>query len=408
MDIRNLTSVKLSSLKLFRFRVPREYRGGHNIELIRSGEHYFRTCEKIIDEAEKYIHFQTYIVDDDKTGRQIIDALVRAAKRGVRVYFLLDAYGGRSFSKNMIKKVEDAGILFRKFSPVFITKGFHLSLRLHHKILLADGLVSVIGGMNIANRYRGTPAKKEWLDFAVLIKGPELVQILSILKKLWNKTFLSAHEKSREVIHSPSLYREDVSIRVLQNNWYRNKIEILKSYRQAIRRSKNHMIIFASYFFPGRYERKLLREAGRRGVDIKIVLSAVSDTWLFDRANIFLYHSMLKNGIRVFEYLPSVLHAKVFTVDGVWSTIGSYNLNHLSDYGSVETNVDILDVAFTEYFDHLLTDIIENDCRELTMTEYTRRKNWHNMTLGWIAYQLMRFMMRIMFLRTSKKYRQMT
>jgi len=403
MDLKDLKPAKL-----LKFRIPPGYRKGHHIELLRSGQQYFEVCEKIIDEAEKYIHFQTYIIDDDETGRKFVNALIRAAKRGVRVYFLLDGYGGRSFSKSLIKKIEDAGILFRKFSPVFITKGFHLSLRLHHKVLLADGIVTVIGGINVANRYRGTSRIKEWLDFAILIKGPEVAHTLTILKNLWNKTFISKKERSKEIVHTPIIFEDNVQVKVLQNNWYRNKIEILKSYRSALRHSKDHMIIFASYFLPGRHERNLLKDASKRGVDIKIVLSAVSDTWLFNRATIFLYDFILSNNIRIFEYLPSVLHAKVVTVDGVWSSIGSYNLNHLSDYGSIETNADILDVAFSEYFEHILLDIIEKDCRELTSSEYAKRKTLLSRLIGWTSYQIIRFLMRMMFIMTTKKSRPMT
>ena len=91
--------------------------------------------EDKVDEAKNFIHFQTYIVDDDDTGRRMINALCSAAKRGVRVYLLLDAFGGGSFSRDMITEMEEAGVLFRKFSPVLISKGFQLSLRLHHKVL---------------------------------------------------------------------------------------------------------------------------------------------------------------------------------------------------------------------------------------------------------------------------------
>src|SRR5450759_4303146 len=147
-----------------------DYRGGHSIELLRSGENFFAASEKVIDEAKQYIHFQTYIVDDDETGRRIINALIRASKRGIRVYFLLDAYGGSSFPKDLINKIEEAGVFFRMFSPGLITKGFQLSLRLHHKVLLADGDTAIIGGMNIADRYRGKDGLKAWLDFAILIK----------------------------------------------------------------------------------------------------------------------------------------------------------------------------------------------------------------------------------------------
>lgn len=380
-----------------------DYRGGHSIELLRSGENFFAASEKVIDEAKQYIHFQTYIVDDDETGRRIINALIRASKRGIRVYFLLDAYGGSSFSKDLIHKIEEAGVLFRMFSPGLITKGFQLSLRLHHKVLLADGDTAIIGGMNIADRYRGNDGLKAWLDFAILIKGPECSHVLFILKSLWNKAFISKKERSRETIHHPVLYIEDVKLKVTQNNWYRNKIEILKSYRSALKHAQNHMTIFASYFLPGRSERRLLRNASRRGVDIKIVLSAESDAPVFKRATNFLYDFILRNNITIYEYLPSNLHAKVATVDGNWSTIGSYNMNHLSDYGSIEMNADILDTRFAEMFEEILLGIIEKDCRQVTPEEYIHRKTWLFQLTGWFLYQIIRIMMRLMFLLSAKK-----
>ena len=195
--------------------------------------------------------------------------------------------GGGSFSKELIARVEEAGVLFRKFSPGLITRDFQLSLRLHHKVLLVDGEVAIIGGMNVADRYRGTPTDKEWLDFAILVRGPECAPILLILKRLWNKAFIKKKERSREIVHFPEYFPEDVRVKVIHNNWYRNKIEILKSYRFALKYSEERMIIFASYFLPGRNERKLMRLASKRGVDIKIVLSAVSDARIFKRATFF-------------------------------------------------------------------------------------------------------------------------
>jgi len=380
-----------------------EYRNGHYVELLQSGKSYFDTCEKVIDEANYYIHFQTYIIDDDETGRQIVSALIRAAKRGVTVYLLLDAFGGSTFTKEMINDVEEAGIQFRKFSPRFITKGFQLSLRLHHKVLLADGEVAIIGGMNVANRYHGTPDKEEWLDFAILIKGPELAHVLFILKRLWNRAFIYKKDRAKETIHNPAYYDEDVKLKVLQNNWYRNKIEILKSYRSALKHAQNRMIIMASYFLPGRNERKLLRNASRRGVYIQIVLASESDAPVFKRATGFLYDFILRNNIKIFEYLPSNLHAKVATVDGNWSTIGSYNLNHLSDYGSIEMNADILDTRFAAQFEENLTTIIKKDCRQVTFEEYYHRKTWLTQFLGWFSYQMIRIMMRLMFSLIAKK-----
>jgi len=380
-----------------------DYRSGHSIKLLRSGKNFFDVCERTIDEAQNYIYFQTYIVDDDETGRQITDALIRAAGRGVKVYFLLDAFGGGAFSKELITRVEEAGIYFRKFSPGLITKGFQLSLRLHHKVLLTDGEIAIIGGMNVANRYHGTPDFKEWLDFAILIKGPECAHVLFILKRLWNRTFISKKDRAHETVQHPVYYDDDVKLKVLQNNWYRNKIEILKSYRSAFKHAQVRMIMMAGYFLPGRNERKLLRNASRRGVDIKIVLSAESDTPVFKRATNFLYDFILRNNIKIYEYLPSNMHAKVATVDGNWCTIGSYNLNHLSDYGSVEMNVDILDTRFSGQFEEILLDIIEKDCRQVTFEEYAHRKTILSQLLGWMSYQMIRLLMRLMFSLIAKR-----
>jgi len=393
---------EINLFKLMKIPSRHQFKSGHVVELLRSGNSYFAACEEAIDNAKRFIHFQTYIVDNDETGQRFVYALKRAAGRGVRVYFLLDGYGGSSFPVSLEEKIEKAGIIFRRFSPGLVTRDFQLSLRLHHKVLLVDGEHAIIGGMNIADRYHGKRGIKEWLDFAVSIKGPECIHVLFILKNLWNKAFLKKNERSRETIHNPLYHEENVRIKVLQNNWYRNKIEILKSYRSAIKHSKERMIIMASYFLPGRNERKLLRNASRRGVDITIVFSAESDAPVFKRASNFLYRFILRNNIKIYEYLPSNLHAKVATVDGTWSTIGSYNLNHLSDYGSIEMNVDILDKNFAEEFELLLKKLIKNDCREVTFENYIHRRIWLNRLADWSSYQMIRFMLRIMFLLTSK------
>ena len=380
-----------------------DYKGGHHVELLKSGEPFFETVEKVIDDARHFIHFQTYIIDEDETGRRIVNALIRASKRGVRTYLLLDAFGTKYLSKEFVDSIEESGILFRFFSPTLTTKGFQLSLRLHSKVVMADGEVAIIGGMNFADRYHGIHGKKEWLDFAVLLKGPELIHILSILKKLWNKTFIPKEERSREMIHNPVFYKEDIKLRVRQNNWYRRKIEIRRSYRNAFKTARERIIIFASYFLPGRNERKLLRNASMRGVDITIVLAAESDAPMFERATHFLYDFILENRIKIYEYLPSNLHAKAAVVDGKWSTIGSYNMNHLSDYASIEINVDIMDEGFAGRFENIMHDIINKDCRQVTFEEHNRRRRWFSRLRGWFSYQMIRLLMRITYQLTSRK-----
>ena len=383
-----------------------KYTSGHFVKLLRSGNSYFSACEEAIDAAKRFIHFQTYIVDDDDTGRSFVNTLKKAAERGVKVYFLLDAYGGKTFPYRLEKELEDVGVLFRKFSPSLISKDFQFSLRLHHKVLLVDGEHAIIGGMNVADRYRGSKNKKEWLDYAVSLKGPECAHVLFILKRLWNRPFLKKAGKSKEMANNLTPREENIRVKVVQNNWYQNKIEILKSYRSGIKHAKNRMIIMASYFLPGRNERKLLRNASRRGVDIAIVLSAESDTPVFKRATNFLYRFILRNNIKIYEYLPSNLHAKVAVIDGLWCTIGSYNLNHLSDYGSIETNVNIIDETFAGDFERQLIKLIQKDCRQVTLDNYVHRRTWLNITIDWCAYQFIRGLLRLLFIMTPKRRRK--
>jgi cardiolipin synthase A/B len=380
-----------------------EYRDGHLVELLQSGEQFFAAAEKIIDEAKSFIHLQTYIVDEDETGIRIINALRRAAERGIRTYLLVDAFGTKYLTDEFINGIENSGILFRFYSPTLVTKGFQLSLRLHSKVIMADGEVAIIGGMNFANRYHGSPEKKEWLDYAVLIRGPECIRLLNMLKKLWNKTFISRNERSREIVHHSPYSPGGVRLKVLLNHWYRNKIEILRSYRSAFRNAKERMIIFSGYFLPGRNERRLLRDASLRGVDITIVLAAESDAPMFERATHFLYDFILRSNIKIFEYMPSNLHAKVAVVDGKWCTIGSYNLNHISDYASVEINVGIMDEEFSSSFEEKLLEVIRKDCRQVTIEENARRRNWLIKFRGWYSYQMIRLMMRIMYQLNSRK-----
>ena len=171
-------------------KVMNGYTLGNSVVLLRSGEPFFDAMERAIDDAKEYIHFQTYMVNEDETGNRIVNALIRAVHRGVRVYMVLDAFGSNSFSQRSVSKVIKAGILFRKFSPVFTSKGFQVSLRLHHKVLLVDGVTAIVGGINVANKYHGNHIQKEWLDFAIQVSGPVCVPILTVLKKIWNKKFI--------------------------------------------------------------------------------------------------------------------------------------------------------------------------------------------------------------------------
>lgn len=154
---------------------------------------------------------------------------------------------------------------------------------------------------------------------------------------------------------------------------------------------------------PGVTLRRIIKSATRRGVEIKIVLSEKSDVAFAKGATEYLYAWMLRNKIRLFEYKPSVVHAKVMAVDSEWLTIGSYNVNYLSDYSSIEMNIDVQSKEFAGKFQNEIEEIIKRDCHEITLSEYAHTSYLHRFS-SWFSYQFVRinFSLLFFFQRKSK------
>jgi cardiolipin synthase A/B len=381
-------------------RREKKYSPGHGVSLVRSGPEYFEMLEKVVSEARYYIHFQTYILEEDSTGYQVAALLKAASCRGVKVYLIVDAFGSSNLTSKSIEDLVSARVHFRRFAPVFTYKGFQLSRRLHHKVVLVDGHTALIGGINNSDNYRGRPGRLPWLDFAVLLRGPECKRVLHICQAIWNRPLL---KKTRGRIHNPYVEHPGKLVKVVENNWFRSKIEISKSYRDAFRQSREEIIIMASYFVPGLTDRRLLRKAASRGVKVRVIFSKHSDARMVKRASRYLYGYLLRNGMEIHEYKPSMVHGKVCVVDGEWVTVGSYNMNHLSDYGSIELNVNVLDREFTGQARAILLDVIAAQCEGITIENYIKLRDWKTKLLDWISYHLIRFSMRMMFLLTRKE-----
>lgn len=370
-------------------------REGHQIKLLQSGYEYFAALYDGIASAKQSIHLQFYIYDDDETGYCVTDLLCKAAERGVAVEVAVDAFGSEDLSTESIIKLRQAGIQFKKFSPLFTTKGFHIGLRLHHKIALFDGQTALIGGINIANKYRGDAANIPWLDFAVEIKGPCVQDIEAVCKGIWQKNNV---RKPKQI----KFANGGMQARILQNDWLRRKIEISTAYRQAIRKADKEIVLVASYFLPGIRIRRLLKNARKRGVGITVLLGGVSDVQSVKRASNYLYGWLIRNGIKIYEWKPSVLHGKIAMVDGKWVTIGSYNINFLSDYGSIELNAEIADKEFATAVHRKIENIIAEGCEEITVEKY-KQTSFLGLVLDWLSYQLIRTSFKIMFLLMKRE-----
>jgi cardiolipin synthase len=364
-----------------------EYLHHNKVQLVRGGHEYFHLLEQMIDEALETIHLQTYIFDEDKTGITIAEALIRAAKRDVKVYILLDGYGSQKLSVSLMNRFKNAGIFFRRFQPLFKSRKFYLGRRLHHKVVVVDCWRCVVGGMNISDRYNDTPEARAWLDWALYAEGevaPELEKIcksrLRLRKKLISE--FPKHRKPKEIC--------DVAIRV--NDWYRRKREIYRSYLRMFREATDEITIMSAYFLPGRLFRREIEKAVARGVKIKVVLTGDADVYMIKYAERYIYRWLLKNNIEIYEYQKSVLHAKIAIADRQVMTVGSFNVNNLSAFVSIELNLEVNNVPFATHVHQRLEEIIKKDCVKVTERKFNSQFNMLAQMGHKTSYEIFRFL----------------
>lgn len=363
------------------------YTTQNRIELVRGGAPYFDVLEKLIDDAAESLHFQMYIYEADETGTRIADALIRAASRGVKVYMLLDGYASRPFSDSpTLADLKKAGIHFRWFEPLFKGHNFFVGRRMHHKVIVADEKHGLVGGLNITNRYNDMKDQPGWLDVAAIVHGDAAKQLHNRCVQMWFKRA----PRSNDIGFRSDKVPLDCFVRVRVNDWARNKNQISRSYIEMLQRAERSITIMSSYFMPGRVIRKNLRAAANRGVKIRIIMTKVSDVAFAKSAERFFYPWLLRRNIEIYEYRQKVLHAKLATYDGTWVTIGSYNVNDLSAYASIELNLDVHDENFSATVDKSLELIIERDCDRITPETFQRSTRPWNTASYRIAYSLIR------------------
>ncbi|MEQ1588556.1 MAG: phospholipase D-like domain-containing protein [Cyclobacteriaceae bacterium] len=365
------------------------YTAHNTIELVSGGSAFFDLLVRLIDEAKETIHLQMYIYEADETGQRITEALVRAARREVKVFMLLDGYASRSLEPEMIVNIRKSGIYFRWFEPLFKGSRFYIGRRMHHKVFVADGSHSLVGGINISNHYNDRPDQPAWLDWAVYVKGEISTDLHNRCVQMWfrgqkKSAFLSSIRTSLDE-------RTDCFIRMRINDWVRNRNQISRSYLEMFHRAQSQITILSSYFLPGRVFRKNLTTAAKRGVKIRLILTKLSDVALAKSAERFFYPWLLRRNIEIYEYRKKVLHGKIATYDGQWVTVGSYNFNNISAYASLELNLDVHSHRFAHRVDNVLEEIILRDCDPVTTESYAKKTNLFDTLVYRLSYESVRF-----------------
>src|SRR6187399_3205708 len=209
-----------------------QYLEADSIKLVHSGKEYFDTLEELIAGSKTSLHLQTYIFAADETGIRIISALKLAAKRGVNVYLLPDAFGSFPFPSALAQEMLEAGIHFRLYSSFFSTESILLWRRLHHKIVVADDTKALIGGLNIADKYNSLHNTAAWLDYAVLIEGSVCVPLNLLCEQIYRR------KKTSPLNGSTTAGITAINqVRFRRNDWLKKKNEIHRSYIEALKQA---------------------------------------------------------------------------------------------------------------------------------------------------------------------------
>jgi len=314
-----------------------------------------------IAKAKESIQFETFIMLPGDRADQFADALVKKAREGVQIKVLTDDFGTQSLPKSYWKNLEDAGIEVRIFNEFSWKDPLYHLKRNHRKLLLIDGQVALIGGAGIADDWDGKDSNDSqvpWLDYEVRYQGPVVTRLKGLFLQHWldaggtadfTEHHLSPHESDEEQIivtagEDPS-YR-DSGIRAL--------------FQSLIAGARRRIWIASPYFLPDPNSRELLLEARKRGVEIRILtMGKRCDKPYVHYTSRELYPYLLKGGIEIYEYKPSMMHAKVLLIDDEWVSMGSANFDPRSFFQNEELNLSLRDRYLAEHMESLFLEGFE-------------------------------------------------
>lgn len=341
--------------------------GEHRLSLLRDGEQAYPSMLEAIASARSHICLETYIFRADRTGRRFARALAERARAGVEVNVIVDAWGS-PLPGGFVRRLQRAGVRILHYNPVRLswralrTRFARFFRRNHRKVLVVDNRVGFTGGLNIADDYASErDGGQGWRDTHLRIEGPAVAELLYIFRRTWEKEGGPPLDESR---YRNEARRPDPKVRVLASDIRRGRRMTKDAFLQAMRQARERIWITSAYFLPTRKMLKALCGAAQRGVDVRVIVAGTTDVIPARYAAQSYYPRLLKSGVRVYEWVGTVLHAKTALVDRDWATVGSSNLDALSLRKNLEVNAFVEDRAFNEVLARLFEEDLEN-CVEI-------------------------------------------
>ncbi|MBB5216231.1 cardiolipin synthase ClsB [Parapusillimonas granuli] len=359
------------------------WREGNKIDLLRNGGEFFPSLCAAIDQARRSVHLETYIFRLDRTGLKVLDHLSEACKRGIKVRVVIDGFGSADHARDIAGMLADMGARYRIYRPE--PQGLRAMRvdprrlrRLHRKTAVVDNEIAFVGGINILDDYEEVPddgaGPRPRFDFAVRLEGPIVADVARAQRSLWLRMAWRRRddwaafyqrlrnwgEWRRARVARPMARFEPgrrAAFLLRDNVRYRQTIENV--YLATLAGARHDILIANAYFFPGRRLRKALEEAAHRGVRVRLLLQGRSEYPLQYRACRYMYCKLIDDGIELYEYMASYLHAKVAVMDSC-SMVGSSNLDPFSLLLAREGNVYVQDASFARE----LTEALELEMRQ--------------------------------------------
>ena len=369
------------------------WQSGNQIELLENGEAYFPKVFDAMRQAQREILLETFILFEDKVGHELRDILVDAARRGVKVVASLDGFGCGELSPAFLAELADAGVIVQMFDPASKTLGIRTNWfrRLHRKIVVVDGCVGFIGGINFSADHLGDYGPEAKQDYAVQVIGPAVADLHHFALAQSGRKVRSRRGWRRRD-RRPSLWTSadgDGLVRLIYRDNAQHRDDIEEAYIHALSKAQRRAVIANAYFFPGYRLLREIRNAARRGVHVQLIMQGQPDVLLAKLAARMLYDYLLKDGVVIHEYCQRPLHGKVALVDDDWSTVGSSNLDPLSLSLNLEANVLIRDRAFNQQLYERLEVLSKHHCQ--TMPENRKPRLWlWRLTVGFLVFHVMR------------------
>lgn len=370
---------------------------GNNVTLLQTGEAFFPAIETAFHQAKNTIFLETYIFENDATGKRIVNALKDAAKRGIAVHVLIDGFGSRSFPREVVHEMRKVGIKIFKYRPQISPWTFQRKRlrRLHRKIVVVDREIAFVGGINIIDDVDQAGQTPPRFDFAVAVKGPLVRDIDLSVRRLWAWVawkYWRGGQFQAKVVSGPSTARGSIRAAFLERDNFRHRRDIESAYLQAVEQAKSEIVLANAYFLPGFHFRHALIRAANRGVRVVLLMQGRVEYPLLHYASRALYGHLLDAGIEIFEYQESFMHAKVAVIDGQWATVGSSNIDPFSLLLSREANVVVDDQSFALNLKQRLELAMINGAQRI------RRTEWKNQPVrlrfvSWLSYGLVRLLM---------------